>query len=215
MLFSFSGLSGIEYFIVVLAMLLVTVLSLSLHEFAHAFVAYKCGDETPKLQGRVTLNPLKHMDVMGFICCLLFGFGWAKPVQINPSNFRNVKKGQAWTSVAGVLMNLILGFLSYGLYCLMLIINVENLFVTFLATFFYYMFFVNIALAVFNFLPIYPLDGFRFVETMTKYNNGYVRFMYKYGNIILILFVIFMDSLLIQLINLIATPIILFWGLIF
>lgn len=215
MLFSFSGLSGIEYFIVVLAMLLVTVLSLSLHEFAHAFVAYKCGDETPKLQGRVTLNPLKHMDVMGFICCLLFGFGWAKPVQINPSNFRNVKKGQAWTSVAGVLMNLILGFLSYGLYCLMLIIKVENLFVTFLATFFYYMFFVNIALAVFNFLPIYPLDGFRFVETMTKYNNGYVRFMYKYGNIILILFVIFMDSLLLRLINLIATPIVLFWGLIF
>lgn len=215
MLFFAQGLEGREFLIVAISFVLVIVLSLSLHEFAHAFAAYKCGDSTPKLQGRVSLNPFNHIDPIGFVCCALFGFGWAKPVQINPTNFRNIKKGSAWTSVAGVLMNLFLAFIGYGLFCLVCLINSEAVLVIFFANFFYYLFFINLCLAVFNFLPIYPLDGFRFIETITKYNNGYVNFMRKYGNLILIIFIIFFDSLLITLIGYISMPITWFWNLIF
>lgn len=215
MLFFAQGLQGADFLIVSLSFLLVIIISLSLHEFAHGYAAYKCGDMTPKMQGRLTLNPFSHIDPIGFVCCALFGFGWAKPIQINPENFRNVKKGLAWTSVAGVLMNLFLGFIGYGFYALIVLIGSTNLFVTFLANFFYYLFFINISLAVFNFLPIYPLDGFRFVESVTKYNNGYVNFMRKYGNLILLIFVIFCDNLLITLIGYVSTPIVLFWNLIF
>ncbi|MGN0961766.1 MAG: site-2 protease family protein [Christensenellales bacterium] len=207
--------NSIDFLIFAIAYLLVIILSLSLHEFAHAYVAYKNGDETPKFQGRITLNPLKHIDPLGILCCALFGFGWARPVEINPSNFRNIKRGVGWTSVAGVLMNLILAFFGYGFACLTALITVQNVFISFLQNFFYYLFIINLSLAVFNILPIYPLDGFKLVENYTKYNNGYVRFMYKYGNWILLAIVIFFDELLFSLISIISYPITWFWNLFF
>ena len=207
--------NSIDFVIFTLAYILAILIALSMHEFAHAYVAYKNGDDTPKLQGRVSLNPFRHIDPIGILCCALFGFGWARPVQINPSNFRNIKKGVGWTSVAGVLMNLILAFVGYGIYGLTMLITIENTFIVFLQYFFYYLFFINISLAVFNILPIYPLDGFKLVENYTKYNNGYVRFMYKYGNWILIAFIICFDGLLIRLISMISYPIVWFWNLIF
>lgn len=210
-----STSSGSQFLTLALAYILVIMLSLSLHEFAHAFAAYKNGDQTPKLNGRVSLNPMRHIDPIGLICCALFYFGWAKPVQINPSNFRNIKKGIAWTSIAGVLMNIFLSFMGYGLYCLTLLFTVSNFITQFLQIFFYYLFFINICLAVFNILPIYPLDGFKLVEVYSKYNNNYVNFMYKYGNLILILVILCCDNLMVKLINLVSTPITLFWGLIF
>ena len=206
---------GSEFLIIAIAYLLVIVLSLSLHEFAHAFAACKSGDSTPKVNGRVSLNPMRHMDPIGLICCALFYFGWARPVQINPSNFRNIKKGIIWTSIAGVLMNLTLSFVGYGLHLLTLLIPVSNFLVNLLQSFFFYLYWVNLCLAVFNILPIYPLDGFKVVEVLTKYNNSYVNFMYRYGSLILILVVCFSDSLLIQLIDWVSVPIKLFWGLIF
>lgn len=207
--------SSFEFIIFALAYLLAIVLSLSLHEFAHAFVAYKCGDETPKNQGRVSLNPLKHIDPIGIICCALFGFGWARPVQINQSNFRNIKKGIGLTSAAGIIMNLILAFFGYGIFGLTTLFTVSNSLIFFLQEFLYYLFFINLSLAVFNLLPIYPLDGFKIVENYTKYNNEYVKFMYKYGNLILVAIVVFADSLLVNLISIISYPITWFWGLIF
>ena len=112
MLFFMGSYTGMDFIIVSLAYILAVTLALSFHEFAHAYSAYKMGDSTPKLQGRVSLNPFKHIDPIGFICCAMFGFGWAKPVQINQNNFRNIKKGIGWTSVAGVLMNLLLAFVA-------------------------------------------------------------------------------------------------------
>lgn len=206
---------GIDYIIFAMAYLLAILLALSLHEFAHAYVAYKSGDNTPKLQGRVSINPMKHLDPIGIICCALFGFGWARPVQINPANFRNVKKGIGWTSIAGVLMNLILSFVGYGLFCVTTLFSATNGLVFFLQEFCYYLFFINLCLAVFNILPIYPLDGFKLVENYTRYNNGYVKFMYQYGNLILILFILFFDNLLIRLISILSRPITWFWHLIF
>ena len=80
-------------------------ISLAMHEFAHGFVAYKMGDPTPKMAGRVTLNPFKHLDLMGFLFFIFFGFGWAKPMPVNPLNFKKYKKGVRLVSIAGVLTN--------------------------------------------------------------------------------------------------------------
>ncbi|MBE5736391.1 MAG: site-2 protease family protein [Clostridiales bacterium] len=210
-----SGVTGANFVIISLAYLIVIVLSLSLHEFGHAFAAVRSGDNTPKVTGRLSLNPMRHMDVIGLICCAFFGFGWARPVQINPSNFRNIKKGLVWTSLAGVIVNLILAFLGYGLYEATLLIQSNNYFVLFLQVFFSCLSRINLCLLVFNLLPIYPLDGFKIVEATTKYNNSYVQFMYRYGSLILVAVVFVFDGLLLRLINLIEIPIKLFWQLIF
>lgn len=88
---------------------------LPMHEFAHAFAAVKCGDETPRVYGRYTLNPFKHFDLFGLISLLIVHFGWAKPVPINPVNFKHYRRDYFWVSVAGVLANLIGSFLFYPL----------------------------------------------------------------------------------------------------
>jgi len=206
---------GAEFISSAIGFLFAIIIALSFHEFAHAFVAYKCGDTTPKMQGRVTLNPLKHIEPIGFLCCALFGFGWAKPVQIQPMNFRNFKKGNGLTSVAGVLMNLLLAFVGCGFYYGLSLVYVDNIFFNMLIQFFYFTYVINICLAVFNILPIYPLDGFKLIENYTKYGNGYVNFMYKYGSLILLGVILVFEDLLSLLIVYVRLPIELFWQLIF
>ena len=143
MLFYIGKYTGIDFIIFTVAYVLVVVLSLSLHEFAHAFVAYKSGDATPKMQGRVSINPLRHIDPIGIICCAFFGFGWAKPVQINKGNFRNIKKGTAWTSAAGIIMNISLSFISYGIFSLLALFATYNYLYIFVQQFFYFMFLMS------------------------------------------------------------------------
>ena len=206
---------GTEFISSAIGFLVAIIIALSFHEFAHAFVAYKCGDTTPKMQGRVTLNPLKHIEPIGFLCCALFGFGWAKPVQIQPMNFRNYKKGNGLTSIAGVLMNLLLAFIGCGFYYGLSVVYVDNIFFNILIQFFYFTYVINICLAVFNILPIYPLDGFKLVENYTKYGNSYVNFMYKYGSFILLGIILIFEDLLSLLITYVRLPIELFWQLIF
>lgn len=208
--------NGKNFIIASLLYLLILIITFTVHEFAHAYVAYKSGDTTPKMMGRVTLNPLAHIDPLGLICSVLFFFGWAKPVQINPLNFKNQRKGMLLVSCAGVVANLILAFISCG------ILNVIIKFGDFskMSIFVLYMFFnilfiFNIGNAVFNFLPLYPLDGFQFAFALSKPGNKFITFMLKYSYIIMLVLLLFASNFLSNIISAIAWPMQLFWGLIF
>lgn len=216
MLIFARGISGYDWLIVCISFLIVLIFSIVLHEVAHGFIAYKQGDDTAKLQGRLSLNPLVHFDLMGFISCVLFGFGWAKPVPVNPLKFRNFKKGTAFVSIAGVTVNIILAFIFCGLYVIIdSYLKITNYFYLFLYYLCYFGFILNVGFFVFNLLPIYPLDGFNLIATFTKYDNKFVQFMRQYGSILLIVIFIFCRNVLGWLMSIIGTPLELFWRLIF
>ncbi len=163
---------------------------LPVHEFAHAFAAVKAGDDTPKYAGRYTVNPFAHFDITGLLMMAVVGFGWAKPVPVNPNNFRNYKSGMFWVSVAGVLSNLAMAFVSYPLLQLSYKLPDILLFDEFIQYFLSFMVSFNVSLFLFNLLPIFPLDGFRVVEAVAKPYNRYVQFMQRYGSTILIALVL-------------------------
>lgn len=177
-----------------LSALIAVVFVFAPHEFAHAYVAYRCGDPTAKARGRMTLNPLKHIDVYGFIACILVGFGWAKPVPINPYNFRNYRRGLFLTSIAGVTANYIIAFLAYPLLTAVLIYFPKGGNLWYLFQFLYqtlnsiYVF--SLGVFIFNLLPFNPLDGFRVVQALTREINPVNKFLKNYGFYILIILVI-------------------------
>ena len=151
------------------------LIALTVHEYCHGYAAYKMGDDTAKNFGRLTLNPLKHLDPYGVICMVLFHVGWAKPVPINPRNFKNSKKGFAITAAAGPLSNLILGFFSAFLYLFVFALVKDMAFETRNFTYhlinntlsFLFIFHsVNIGLGLFNLLPIPPFDGSRLLNVI-------------------------------------------------
>ena len=178
-----QNLSFLEIMAFTLAYLLALVASFSMHEFSHAFVAYKAGDSTAKSLGRVSLNPFNHIDPLGMLCFLFIGFGWAKPVQINPLRFKHYKRGMAFVSLAGIFSNLVLAFIFSGIYffAFSAIAFSSNTFMVFLTYFLSLMIQINLALFIFNLLPIYPLDGFNFLSVFLKPDNAFVQFMKRYG----------------------------------
>lgn len=167
------------------------------HEMAHGYAAYLCGDETAKNDGRLSLNPLHHLDPIGTICLIFFKFGWAKPVMINPNNFRDRKKGTFFVSIAGVLTNFILAIISV---IIMKHIRLND----FVFELFMNIFWFNIVLGVFNLIPIPPLDGSKLLFSFLPLKYEYYLIKYeKYGYVILLLLIMSnnLDKILIPMVN--------------
>lgn len=171
------------------------VIGFTFHEFAHALVADKLGDKTPRFQGRLTLNPTAHIDLVGFLMIIFVGFGWAKPVQTNPNAYRNYYKDDLKVSIAGPLANLIIAVIFvpilflYSKYIGQHISNFNLAVVIYLmldAIIKY-----NIMLFIFNLIPIPPLDGFHVLEDL--FPSRFSEFKYKiqqYQVVILIIFIV-------------------------
>lgn len=182
----------------ILTSIFIVFCSMPIHEYAHALVATKLGDETPRLQGRLTLNPIAHVDWLGAAMILLVGFGYAKPVQVNPRNFKNPKSGMILTATAGPFSNLIMANI------FMLLRNsAEAAFFKYAesdvlhaaALFFYYAAYINVIQVVFNLLPIPPLDGSRIASFFIP--KKYYFSIMKYERYIIIgVFVLLMIGVL-------------------
>lgn len=194
MLNFFQTYSGSELLIVSFVFIGVVLFAITVHEWAHSYIAYTQGDTTSKYFGRLSLNPFKHIDLLGFLCLVLFGFGWAKPVPINTVKFKNYKKGVFLTSIAGVTANLIVSFVSVGLFVLFFSnIDVSAKSNTVKVIYYILVFAsqINLGLAIFNLLPIPPLDGFNIIMSFTKGTNKLVQFLERFGFIILLALLIF------------------------
>jgi Zn-dependent protease len=185
--------------------------ALILHEVSHGWVAFKCGDPTAKFARRLNLNPANHLDPVGTLCFLFVGFGWAKPVPINPYNFRNFRRGCFLVSIAGIVTNLIIGFVASFFY--VLLYESGSIWLTLFA----YIMVVNISFAVFNFLPIPPLDGFNILASLSKPNNKTVVW-FRDNQLVMLLILLFfiqVTGILSLLRSVVLNIFLSFWGLIF
>ena len=164
------------------------VIAMTFHEYAHARAAVSLGDFTPRLMGRLTLNPTAHIDPIGLLMLFLVRFGWAKPVMINPSNFRQPKRDDIPVSLAGPMMNLFLGFVAFYV---MLLINAHRLDVSQITYTIIQMIFVyNVNFAIFNMLPIPPLDGSHILRNLLPPDLAYrYQSIERYSILIMIVFI--------------------------
>ena len=185
---NFNVVHALSY---VFATLLIIFAVLPLHEFAHAWSAYKLGDGTAKMMGRLTVNPMAHIDWFGAAMIMAFGFGWARPVPVNMRNFKSPKWGMALTSLAGPVSNLIAGFISRAIYHLLVFVfstmflpsGILLTVMQIVVYLFYFLSEINVGLAVFNLLPVPPLDGSRILTAILP-DNVYYKIM-QYERIIM------------------------------
>ena len=168
------------------------LLTITVHEVAHAYVAWRLGDPTARAMGRITLNPLRHLDPFGFIMLIILGFGWAKPVPINPRNFRNEKSGMAISALAGPASNILMCIAGVIILNLIVLVahaaDIYNMVIIAAFTFFYQFAMLNVWFATFNMIPIPPLDGSRIVNYfLPPRMSYYYTYIERYGFIILML----------------------------
>lgn len=179
--FMYSGFT-LQNVIYVFMRLAIVLFAICVHETAHGFAAYKLGDPTAKYDGRLSLNPLKHIDPIGALCMFFFGFGWAKPVMINPNYFKKLKRDSALTALAGPVSNLILAYIATLLYVHVLPLVPNPYFAMFVRLFL----FINIGLAIFNLIPVPPLDGSKIFLSLLPHRIYYEIMRYeRYGFIVL------------------------------
>ncbi len=176
-----------SYLTNILLSIIPALICITLHELSHGFVAYKLGDTTAKDAGRLTLNPIKHLDIMGILMMVVFHFGWAKPVPVNMYRFRNPKQGMAITAVAGPLANVVISIVFLFLYGLLFrALGQEN----FLLEMIYLTAYLSISFAIFNIIPISPLDGSKVLFSVLP-SERYDQLMRyeRYGMILLLVLV--------------------------
>lgn len=177
-----SDFSNSDFIFDALIIAIPALLCITIHELAHGFAAYKLGDNTAKMMGRLTLNPIKHIDPIGLLMILIVGFGWAKPVPVNMRNFKNPKLGMAITALAGPLSNIILALIVLFIFRL-LPFSSQSLGMTIVLR----TVFLSTSLAVFNMLPIPPLDGSKILFSVLS-DRMYIKLMQyeRYGMFILL-----------------------------
>lgn len=159
-------------------------MAIAFHEFAHAYAAKLMGDDTAEKVGRLTVNPVSHMDIWGTLMLIVAGFGWAKPVPVNENKFKNTRIGIIIVSLAGVTMNIVLATVFAIIYSLLLSFNVDN---DIVLDILFNIVIINVAFASFNILPIPPLDGFKVLLAFVSSDIRYKTYQYeRYGMILLV-----------------------------
>ncbi len=220
----------VERIIDYISIFLAFIVIFSVRDYFKALVAFKCGDITPKINNRLTLNPLNHVDPLGLIFMVLFRFGWTKYLPINPNNFKRVKLDRFIVVLTGILVSYVLSFCAYPLFILAYSYLPQfGYFTTVINLTLSYIYSASLYFLVFNLLPVYPLSGFEIIDIFNKKRGKIYRAIRVYG--IYVLYFLFLLSILSELLNVwwldvlgvfiqqvsyyIAIPINLFWGLIF